>query len=201
MNNETKSRGEITRGQIVNAAYKLFLHQGYHGTSMRQIAADAGVTASAIYNHFSNKEEIFQAVFLENHPYQELLPALMAAEGETVETLVRDMAAKMVDALNRRPNFLNLMFIEIVEFESEHSMQIYRSITPQVSAVIQHMIETDRTSLRTIPAMILIRSFIGLFFSYYLTDEILNPRSDLPAEFGENAMGYFIDIYLHGILR
>jgi hypothetical protein len=31
MNNETKTRGEITRDPIVNAAYQLFVHQGYTG--------------------------------------------------------------------------------------------------------------------------------------------------------------------------
>lgn len=35
---------------------------GYQKASMRKIAADAGITAGALYKHFSGKEEIFEAV-------------------------------------------------------------------------------------------------------------------------------------------
>jgi hypothetical protein len=39
---------------------------------------------------------------------------------------------------------------------------------------------------------------LGLFFGYYLTETALAPAA--PSEFRENAMQYFMDIYLHGIL-
>jgi AcrR family transcriptional regulator len=41
MSEETTSRGERTQGQIIQAAHRLFVEHGYHGTSMRQIAAQA----------------------------------------------------------------------------------------------------------------------------------------------------------------
>ena len=43
-----------------------------------------------------------------------------------------------------------------------------------------------------------VRTFLGLFFGYYLTETALAPGA--PLEFRENAMQYFVDIYLHGIL-
>ena len=88
------TKGEVTRGEIMGAAHELFLKQGYHGTSMRQIAGATGITLGAIYNYFSSKEEIFKAVFLERHPYHDVLPALMKAEGPTPEEWVRDAAGK-----------------------------------------------------------------------------------------------------------
>ena len=41
------SKGEASQQRIVEAAYALFLEQGYHGTSMRQIAERAGLTMGA----------------------------------------------------------------------------------------------------------------------------------------------------------
>lgn len=59
MGRDVISKGELTRESILEGAYQLFLRQGYHGTSMRQIAEEAGIALGGIYNHFSGKEEIF----------------------------------------------------------------------------------------------------------------------------------------------
>ncbi|NPA65049.1 MAG: TetR/AcrR family transcriptional regulator [Epsilonproteobacteria bacterium] len=50
------------REQILQAALQLLADHGYHGTSMRKIAAKVGIRESAIYNHFKNKEELFEAI-------------------------------------------------------------------------------------------------------------------------------------------
>jgi AcrR family transcriptional regulator len=56
----TLSKGKNSRANILRAAHDLFLQQGYHGTSMRQIAEGAGTALGAIYNHFPGKETIFR---------------------------------------------------------------------------------------------------------------------------------------------
>jgi len=45
--------------QIVDAARRLFLEQGYEVTSMDAIAAEAGVSKRTVYSHFRSKEELF----------------------------------------------------------------------------------------------------------------------------------------------
>lgn len=47
------------RKQILEAAKMLFLKLGYHGSSMNQIAKEAGVTKLTVYNHFKDKENLF----------------------------------------------------------------------------------------------------------------------------------------------
>ena len=42
---------------------EIFLESGYQEASMRKIAAKAGITAGAIYKHFSGKEEMFDELF------------------------------------------------------------------------------------------------------------------------------------------
>ena len=48
--------------KIINAARREFLAQGFEDASMRRIAADAGLTVSALYKHFPGKEEMFAAL-------------------------------------------------------------------------------------------------------------------------------------------
>ena len=200
MADESLSRGERTRAEIVQAAHVLFVRQGYHGTSMRQIAKKAGIALGGVYNHFESKQDVFREVFLAYHPYQEVLPAMMRAEGETVEEIVQDAIDRMIAALQDRPNFMNLMFIEVVEFNSQHARELFTTaVMPQFVQILQRTLQTDGERLRPIPPMMLLRAFFGLFFSYFLTEIIF--ADSAPSEFREGAMDYLTNIFLHGILR
>ncbi|QCU72366.1 TetR/AcrR family transcriptional regulator [Luteimonas yindakuii] len=47
------------RAAILHAAESLFVEHGYEGTSMDQIAADAGVSKLTVYSHFGDKDALF----------------------------------------------------------------------------------------------------------------------------------------------
>jgi len=47
-----------TKEKIIEEAIELFYTQGFTKASTRQLVGKVGMTSSAIYNHFSNKEEI-----------------------------------------------------------------------------------------------------------------------------------------------
>lgn len=197
MDSEVTTKGERTQNEIMEAAYRLFLERGYHGTSMRQIAQNAQIALGGIYNHYASKEEIFTAVILAHHPYFDVLPAFQAADGETVEEFVQDAAKRLVSNLDKRLEFLKLMFIELVEFNGEHISKIFRTFYPEI-LVFAKRFSAKRDELRSIPPVILVRAFIGLFFSYLMTDLLMGPF--MPEEMNENSLQYFIDIYLHGVL-
>jgi AcrR family transcriptional regulator len=63
---ETMGRGSTKEGRdiILAAAVKNFNTRGYHGTSMRDIGADAGMTAPSIYHHFASKQLILQDIMV-----------------------------------------------------------------------------------------------------------------------------------------
>lgn len=201
------ARSEQRRQQILEEAYPLFLKNGFHGTSVRQIARRAGIALGNIYNHFESKEAVFTAVLDAFHPYHQILPAIQAAEGETVEAFVQDAARQMVAHLGRRPDFLKLMFIELVEFEGGHMPHLIETIFPQLSQVIARFTDADaqpggdsplKGRLRPLSPPILIRAFLGLFFSYYIT-QMLFSKYEVPL-FQPDALDQFVDIFLHGIL-
>ena len=85
MKKEKQTKGDVTRLAIEQAAIKLFLEQGYHATSMRQIADEADLALGGIYNHFSSKDELFEAIVVDQHPYKKILPLVIAVEWENPE--------------------------------------------------------------------------------------------------------------------
>jgi AcrR family transcriptional regulator len=86
------SRGEsqaLTRETVLAAAEKLFLSKGFHGTTVAQIAANAGRTQGSIYGHFAAKEDLCFAVLQRQyaHAYGELAEQVGAAQGGLDEKL------------------------------------------------------------------------------------------------------------------
>lgn len=51
------------RDRILDEAATLFVRRGFAATSMRDIAAAAGMQAGSVYYHFASKNEILEAVF------------------------------------------------------------------------------------------------------------------------------------------
>lgn len=49
------------RAAISRAAGELFLREGFAGTSMEAVAAQAGVSKQTVYSHFDNKDALFRA--------------------------------------------------------------------------------------------------------------------------------------------
>jgi AcrR family transcriptional regulator len=55
------------RQQILAAANRCFARLGFHDATMQDIIGEAGLSAGAIYNHFSSKENIIIAIADERH--------------------------------------------------------------------------------------------------------------------------------------
>jgi AcrR family transcriptional regulator len=76
-----------TRGELIDAAERLFTSQGFHATSVADVAAEAGYTTGAVYSNFASKEDLFLAV------YQRRADAAVGHAAQTFEALGRSGAA------------------------------------------------------------------------------------------------------------
>ncbi|MFD8079883.1 TetR/AcrR family transcriptional regulator [Streptomyces sp. NPDC059718] len=57
---------EARRQQILDAARRCFLRDGFHSTSMQDLFAESGLSAGAVYRHFASKNEMITAIVEEN---------------------------------------------------------------------------------------------------------------------------------------
>lgn len=192
-------RGEETRARLLDAAYSEFRRNGFHGTSMRQIAQATEMAVGGIYNHFHSKEEIFAAVLDARHPYHVILPALAESQGETLEDFMRD-AGRRVQAAVRgvEDQMLPLIFIELVEFQGRHLKALVTRLFPTMMGFAQRIAERPG-ALRPIPLPVIMRSFIAMTIGHLLVEMILK---DTPL-FETMRAGWYdsmLDIYLHGVV-
>ncbi len=92
-----------TSNQLLEAALHAFAAEGYHGASMSDMAAQAGIQKSSIYNHYASKEELFLAVV--RHVYrrytEELETVLKTNRHRPGEQRLKAVIAWVTDFLSK----------------------------------------------------------------------------------------------------
>ena len=117
-------RSARKRQVIIDTATALFLRNGYHSTSMDQIAADAAVSKQTVYKNFADKEQLFSDIVLgvtgnSNAIISELTSVLDSAEIKTADDLkavLTGLARRYIDAV-LQPHVLALRRLVIAEAE------------------------------------------------------------------------------------
>jgi len=199
MQKEKLKKGEATRLAVEDAALDLFMEQGYHATSMRQIADKSGLALGGIYNHFKSKDEIFEALIVDKHPYKKVLPLIQEAEGETMDEFLGNATRIVINELTSQQYYIKLMLIEISEFNGVHGAAMLKELVPNVLPVFEKLVKT-RKALRVTNPVILLRSFIGMVLSYMITDIVISD-SFLSKLMPSNTLDVYVDIYMHGVLK
>lgn len=83
-----------TRERILDVALELFARKGYAETSLREVAAELGITKAALYYHFESKQDILLALHNRVHGLtDEMLPLLpeRAEDAEAWERVVEGL--------------------------------------------------------------------------------------------------------------
>ena len=88
------ARGLATREALLDATADLVAERGFHSVGILEIGATAGVSGSALYRHFANKQELLVALF------DRVVDALLAGAREVAATT--DDPAIALDALIER---------------------------------------------------------------------------------------------------
>ena len=91
------------RHQIVTVASDLFSHNGFSGTTTKEIADRAGVSEAIIFRHFATKEALYTAIL-----------------DHKVRQSAERMQAHLKEAANRKDDraFFGTLAFEMVEFHS-----------------------------------------------------------------------------------
>ena len=59
---DNNSSFDLKHQHIIDASAKLFVRQGYHKTTVRQIASESGITVGTLYHYFRSKEDILKLI-------------------------------------------------------------------------------------------------------------------------------------------
>ena len=191
-------RSEHTRRQVLDAALDLFSHQGYRGTSVKEIAEAAGVSTGNVYHHFPDKEAIFRTLLDE---YQQVtttpkFPLMRALSTGTFPDNLGQIARAARESVLQYRKYMALQFVDVIEFEGTHIHDFYRSITEGLRKVVQENPARLRPGVEHHTALF---AAARLFFNYYQL-EILFGVAEPFGRDSAQVVTEIADILLHGIV-
>lgn len=112
---ELTARAEQTRSAIVTAALRLFRDGGYDATTMRAVAAEAGVSTGNAYYYFGSKEELIREFYARNQAdHTAACREVLAAETDFAARL-RGTLRALVDVLGPYHEFAAKFFKHAAE--------------------------------------------------------------------------------------
>jgi len=86
------------RQQILDAARRCFLRDGFHNTSMQDVISEAGLSVGAVYRYFKSKDELITSI----------AEAVVAEAGAWFEDLVRqEPPLAPAEAVSRALDFVD----------------------------------------------------------------------------------------------
>ncbi len=96
----TQAHLDARRIEILTAAFRCFSRKGLHGTTMQEIADEAGLSAGALYRYFDGKEALIEALAEESAARR--ADALRALEPGGGAEALADAVANMMAGFDSR---------------------------------------------------------------------------------------------------
>ena len=105
----------MTRRHLLDAARIVFAENGFHGTSIDEVAARAGFTKGAVYSNFKSKDDLFLAV-LDDHLEQQMGAIHADLEGgrppEEEIPRMRDLIVERAWGIDRDDDWGGALYLE-----------------------------------------------------------------------------------------
>jgi AcrR family transcriptional regulator len=126
---KTTPKSDATRARIFQAAMDLFRRQGFDATTMREIAAAAGVAGGAAYYYFDSKDAIVLAFY--DQARQEMEPLLEQALAGNKDLRRRLLALLTVKLAYFAPN-RSLLGTLSAHTNPEHPLSPFSQATREI---------------------------------------------------------------------
>ena len=130
---------EEIRQNILRAAASEFLEHGYQGSSMRNIARAAGITAGNLYRYYESKDSLYEAIIRE--PWLELNRII----GERTNHLIRLSEAPSEESIH---GFPREEVESLVQDISGDVARLLRTSSPGILILLQDDREDEREESR-----------------------------------------------------
>jgi TetR/AcrR family transcriptional regulator, acrAB operon repressor len=202
MARRTKEDALRTRELILDMAEREFHRRGVSRTSLEQVAAAAGVTRGAIYWHFRNKADLFNAMM--NRVTLPLESEILRSGERTLDDPVAQIRGSFLAALRATVNDPQARRVfEIALFKVEHGSALRGVRERKLKGLRERVLSVERGFRRaarlglwksTVPAR---SAALGLqsLISGLISNWMIEPEAFDLVRVGEQA----IDAYLRGL--
>ncbi len=188
--------------ELLDAALRLFVRNGFAATKVEDIASDAGLSKGAVYRYFSSKEEIFESLVKRALTPIADQTSLMArtSQGDPamlVKAVLTMIASRLVD-----PNTVALPRLVLMEagkfpaLATAYRRQVLDKAIGALEAIVRRGV--DEGVFRPVDPRLAVRNIVGPVLAHILLGQIFGIDEDTrptPAAFIES----HFDILMNGL--
>ena len=188
---------------IEDAAKELFIKQGFHATSMRDIAKSAGVSLGNLYNYYQTKEAMLESII--NKYVVVIDEKIKNIFDEIDEPLEREtllqMSRAVKDVVNNNHDFWLLMYIDVLEFQNRHFRKMFEGLTENLRRRFAKSFRAAKARGDLHPAVDPAIAFTAAymqFFNYFLVEKLFGGNLHFGLE-DDQVMQSLTEIYCRGV--
>lgn len=143
-----------TTDRILHAALRLFSNHGFQAVTVRELAADLGLTSAALYYHFPSKEACLEALVF---PYIERLEAVLdrhPPQGAPTRDSMRGLLADYLQGLLHTPELTRLV-------DRDPAVAAHSEFRPRLDAIVEGLLRRLTGDRQTPEALIRATAALG----------------------------------------
>ena len=196
----TKSKAEIRKKEILDAALKCFNKKGYYKTSLDDIAAKIGVTKAALYYYFKSKKKLFIDLFIFSidRYFEKTTKDVQYPENDPVGFL-RNRVERSAEVFKQNIDLFQfcLEFLSVSTKDAEIKKQVTNFYEHRVKE-FAHMIQRgiDEGNFKACDAQTVGVLFYYMSIGSFLTYFSVNKPIDRVLHFK-----IFIDLFYNGLMK
>ena len=161
--------------QIIDTAQRLFSLKGFDGTSVRDIAEEAGVNVAMISYYFGSKEKLLEAIFeikigRVQMRVEELLKDNSISTIQKINTLVDEHIEKMMDS----QQFYKIMISEQINNTNTAIIQKIKQLKVRNAELITELVKEGQKKgdfKKKIDVVLMLNTMIGTVWQSMLSKE------------------------------
>ena len=192
--------------EILKAAMKTIVREGYDGATTKLIADEAGINEVTLFRKFHSKENILQAVIMQqrDNALQALTSAFLSrgvheddkGNAPRIATTLTELGYCLIEFMKTT---MDLMILLISQGRRKPSVaKVISSIPQDMIVQLRKLFEEQMRlkKIRDVDPQLAAVTFLGFLFYYSLMKELFN---DKVIKENKGILDGFVDIFLNGV--
>lgn len=199
--------GDKRREIIIQAAFDLFSHRGFSGTTTKDIARASGVSEAMVFKHFSSKDELYGAIMeankcrdgLHEFPWESNEALLAAMKAKDDFGVFYHFAMQALDKHQSDVEFMRMIFYSALE-EHEMAEKFFHDFVGQIYEFLGKYVKTRQRdgAFRKINPRIIVRAFLGMLIHHSLNNILWDKKRRILDITNDEAARNFAEIIVLG---
>jgi AcrR family transcriptional regulator len=161
--------------QILTTSEKLFASKGFDGTSIRDIAEEAGVNIAMISYYFGSKEKLMETIFKERTEQTRLrLESLQKDESLSPFEKIWIIVDEYIDKVLQKQAFNRIMFVEQMLGQNVEIKGFIRELKSQNAALFEKIIkdgQKKKVFKKNVDILLLLNTMTGIIMQTLINKE------------------------------